>query len=231
MDAESLRVAVEQANLAALGIAFLTGFVFSFNPVALAAIPVSLAYVTKAHDARQATLYGAMFVLGMIATHALLGLVAGLGGNWAAHLLGRKWGLVLGPLLILMGLVWLGWVRLPLPALRFTAKRATGMWGAFSLGVPFSIAVCPVCTPTLLIMLGIVAGLGAPLFGLTLLLAFALGRAVPIIVGAIAIGWLENLKPLQAAQKTFERLGGAVLILAGLYMLNAVFFLIPSLAA
>jgi len=48
MDIESLRQTLEQANLASLAAGFVIGFVFSFNPVALAAIPVSLAYVTKA---------------------------------------------------------------------------------------------------------------------------------------------------------------------------------------
>jgi cytochrome c-type biogenesis protein len=69
------------------------------------------------------------------------------------------------------------------------------------------------------------------MFGVTLLLAFALGRAIPIILGAWAIGWLENLKVLSDFQKLFEVMGGLVLILAGLYMLNAYFFLIPGLAA
>ena len=32
----------------------MAGFLFSFNPVALAAIPVSLAYVTKVHEPRRA---------------------------------------------------------------------------------------------------------------------------------------------------------------------------------
>jgi cytochrome c-type biogenesis protein len=37
-----------------------------------------------------------MFVLGMIVTHALLGLVVGLGAGWIQRLIGREWGLVLG---------------------------------------------------------------------------------------------------------------------------------------
>jgi cytochrome c-type biogenesis protein len=60
--------------------------------------------------------------------------------------------------------------------------------------------------------------------------AFALGRAVPIVIGAVAIGWLERLKPLHVAQKSFERFGGIVLMLAGLYLLNAYFIFIPALA-
>ena len=38
---------MEQAGFAAAGIALLAGLVFGFNPVSLASIPVSLAYVTK----------------------------------------------------------------------------------------------------------------------------------------------------------------------------------------
>ena len=230
MDPASLQATVEQAGIAALAVGMLAGFLFSFNPVALAAIPVSLAYVTKAGEPRRTIVFGGMFVLGMIVTHALLGLVAGLGGSWVQQLLGRAWGLVLGPLLIMLGAIWLGWLRLPFSLPGFVARRTVGAWGAFWLGAPFSVAVCPVCTPTLLVLLGVSATLGSPLYGAGLLVAFALGRAVPIAMGAVAIGWLERLKPLHVAQKSFERFGGIVLIVAGFYMLNAYFILVPALA-
>ncbi len=230
MDIELLRSTLEQASIASIGVGFITGFIFSFNPVALAAIPVTLAYVTKAHDTRRAIIFGAMFVSGMIVTHILMGLIAGFGGSWVQNLLGREWGLVLGPLLVLLGLMWPGWIKLPLPTIAFRVKRATSMWGAFFLGIPFSVAVCPLCTPALVIMLGVVSGIGSPLFGATLLLAFALGRAVPIMLGAWAVGWFEGLKSLQHAQKYFEMTGAVLLVLSGLYMLNAYFFFIPALA-
>lgn len=231
MDAGALRMAVEQAGLAALSIGFITGFLFSFNPVALAAIPVSLAYVTMSRSPRQAVRYGGLFVLGMILTHVALGLVAGLGGVWVRHLLGRAWGLILGPLLILLGLIWPGWLRLPLPALKLRARPVTGAWGAFALGIPFSVAICPFCTPALVVLLGVTAGIGSPGFGTLLLLAFASGRAIPILLGAIAVGWLENLSGLRRFHKAFEMVGGVLLMLTGLYMLNAYFLLVPGLAA
>jgi cytochrome c-type biogenesis protein len=230
MDIEALRQAVEQAGYAAAGAGLLAGLLFSVNPVAIVAIPVSLAYVTRAREKRTAILYGAMFILGMIATHVVLGFAAGLGGRWVEGIFGREWGLVLGPLLIVLGLVWPGWIRLPMPAASFRAKRVTGMWGAFGLGIPFSVAFCPFCTPVLLVLLGTVAGIGSPLLGIVLLLAFALGRAIPIALGAWTIGWLENLKPLAKYQRAFEILGGLTLIIAGLYMLNAYYFFIPELA-
>lgn len=230
MDANALTLAVQQSQYAAVGVAFLAGLLFSVNPVAIAAIPVSLAYVTRARERPTALRFGAMFILGLIFTHVVLGVVAGLGGVFVKQLLGRYWGVVLGPVLILMGLLWPGWIKIPLPAASFRAKRATGVWGAFALGIPFSVAICPFCTPALLALLGVVAALSAPVLGAVILLAFALGRAVPIALGAWGMGWLETLKPLAPFQRAFDIIGGILLVLAGLYMLNAYFFFIPALA-
>lgn len=230
MDQDALRHAIEQSISGALLVGFLAGLVFSFNPIALASIPVSLAYVTRARESRQAVLFGAMFILGMIATHVALGFIAGLGGQWAAALIGREWGYVLGPLLILLGLVWAGWLRVPFPKFGFKANRPTAAWGAFLLGIPFSIAICPVCTPALIVLLGVAAGLGSLWIGVALLLAFALGRAIPIVIGAVAIGWLENWRGLSPYRRIFEMAGGLTLIASGLYMLNAIFIWIPALA-
>jgi cytochrome c-type biogenesis protein len=230
MDLETLRTTLEQASLASVALGLLVGFLFSFNPVALAAIPVSLAYTTKAREPKTAVLFGGMFILGLLVTHAVLGFAAGLGGQWVQKLFGREWGLVLGPLLIVLGLMWPGWIKLPLPSIPLRARRATSLWGAFGLGVPFSVAVCPFCTPAILVLLGVSAGLGSPLFGTLLLLAFALGRAVPIILGAVAVGWLQSLKRVGRFQHGFDIVGGVVLVLAGLYMLNAYFMFVPALA-
>lgn len=231
MDADTLRQAVEQSRYAAVGIGFLAGLFFSLNPVAIAAIPVALGYVTRARERPTALRFGFMFILGLIVTHLVLGVAAGWGGQAVERVIGRHWGLALGPLLIMMGLLWPGWVKLPLPALSLRAKRVTGSWGAFALGVPFSVAICPVCTPALIALLGVVAAIGSPILGAAILLAFAVGRAIPIGLGAGALGWLETLRPLARYQRVFDRVGGILLILAGLYMLNAYYFFVPELAA
>jgi cytochrome c-type biogenesis protein len=231
MDIESVRHTLEQANLASLVVGFVLGFIFTFNPVALASIPVSLAYVTKAHETKKAVLFGGMFIVGMVLMQALLGFITGFGGQWVAKIIGRWWGVLLGPLLIVLGLMWPGWLKLPLPSIPMRARRVTSGWAACLLGAAFAVAVCPACTPALVILLGLVAAIGSPLFGLVLLLAFALGRALPMLLGAVAMGWLESLAVLQHYQKVFEMLGALLLILSGLYMLNAYFFFLPAFAA
>lgn len=221
-----LRAALTHASWLGIGLGFLAGFVFSFNPVSFASVPVVLAYVTKAHEEKRALMLGGAFIAGMIVTHVTLGVAAALSGDWVKAILGRQWGLFLGPLLIVLGLLWPGWLKLRLPWISMRGRKVAGMWGAFLLGIPFSVAVCPFCTPALLVTLTAAAAIGSAPFGFALLLAFALGRAIPIALGAWGMGWLESLKLLSRHQKTFEVAAGITLIATGLYLLNEYFFFI-----
>jgi len=230
LEGDALRHAVEAIGPVALGIGFLTGLVFSFNPVALAAIPVSLAYVTRARQRDQAFKLGTMFVVGMLLTHLAIGAIAGFGGHWVELVIGRWWGLVIGPVLILLGLLWPGWLRLPLPPIALRARRPAGPAGALLFGAVFSVAICPICTPALVVLTGVAVASGSALLGALLLLAFALGRVVPVVSGAWAVGWIKNRPALNAYRKWFEVAGGLVLIASGLYMLNAYYFWVPALA-
>ncbi len=217
---------LQHASWAGIGIGFLAGFIFSFNPVSFASVPVMLAYVTKAHEERRAVLMGSAFVAGMLVTHVTLGVVAALGGEWVKSVMGREWGLLLGPVLIFMGLMWAGLINIRLRWFGVKGHKATGIWGAFLLGIPFSVAVCPFCTPALLVALTASASIGSPLFGFALLLAFALGRSIPVILGAWSMGWLESLQILSRYQRVFEIIAGVTLMLTGLYLLNEYFFII-----
>lgn len=223
---QSLQTTFQQASFAGIGIAFLAGFVFSFNPVSFASIPVVLAYVTRAHEKRQALSLGGAFILGLMLTHVLLGIVAASGGDWVKSIMGRQWGLFLGPLLIIIGLMWPGWLKLKLPWFSMRGKKVTGHWGAFLLAIPFSVAICPFCAPALLVALTASAAIGSISFGAFLLLAFALGRSIPILLGAWSVGWLESLQVVARHHHVFEIIGGITLILTGLYMLNEYLFII-----
>ena len=226
INTQTLKTALAQASVAGIGIAFLTGFVFSFNPVSFASIPVMLAYVTKAHEERRAVVMGSAFVAGMLVTHAVLGVAAALGGGWVQGVMGREWGLLLGPVLIFMGLMWSGLLNIRLPWFGVKGRQVTGIWGAFLLGIPFSVAVCPFCTPALLVTLTASAAIGSVPFGFALLLAFAAGRSIPIILGAWSMGWLDSLRMFSRHQNVLENIAGLTLITTGLYLLNEYFFFI-----
>ncbi len=226
INVQMLKEILQTASWAGIGVAFLAGFLFSFNPVSFASVPVMLAYVTKAHEERKAVLMGVAFVAGLIVTHVTLGVAAALGGEWVKDVMGREWGLFLGPLLILMGLMWVGVLKLRFRWFGMKGRKVNGLWGAFLLGIPFSVAVCPFCTPALLVTLTASAAIGSVPFGFALLLAFAVGRSIPIILGAWSMGWLESLQVISRHQKTLEWIAGATLVLTGLYLLNEYFFFI-----
>ncbi len=58
----------------------------------------------------------------------------------------------------------------------------------------------------------------------TLMLAFALGRVIPLAVGAASIGWLENLQTIGHLRRGFEIVGGILLMVIGVYLLNEYYF-------
>ncbi len=225
MDLEAMQLALESANTAALGVGFLAGLVFAFNPMVFASIPLVLAYVTKSPGPKRATVVSGAFVAGMLVTHAVLGIAAALGGDWAGRVMGRQWGLVLGGLLIAVGIAWAGWLPLRLPWLSVRGRVVAGAWGAFLLGIPFTFALCPACTPSLLATITASAASGSVVFGLSLLVAFGLGRSVPVLLGAISVGWLTSLEPLTRHHQLVEVVGGVTFIATGLYLISEYFAL------
>jgi len=226
IESSHLENVFNQGSTLGIALSFVAGFVFSFNPVSFASIPVVLAYVTRAHEQKRALLMGSAFVTGMILTHVTLGVAAASGGQWVQSALGRQWGLVLGPVLIIMGLLWSGWLPIRLPWFGLKAGKVSGLSGAFILGIPFSVAVCPFCTPALMVALTSSAAIGSVSYGFSLLFAFALGRSIPILLGAWSMGWFESLGILSRHQKILETLAGITLVMTGLYMLNEYYFII-----
>lgn len=214
---------LQAGGIGGLGAALLAGFVFSFTPVSLAAIPAIAAYVTKARAFREALAFGAAFIVGMVLTHVVLGMLAAAGGQWLEHLVGPVWSAVAGAALVLFGLIWIGLIRLPLPWVALQGRQVATVGGAFTLGIPFTLGICPACSPGLLVGLGASAVVGSIGYGALLMLMFAIGRTVPILLSAISMAWLESLRPVSRYRRVFETVGGSVLIVLGLYLLNDYF--------
>lgn len=124
-------------------------------------------------------------------------------------------------ILFVMGAVYLLTIKvyLPVPHLEFYRLLPGG--AQFPQGLKLGMTL-PACTLPLIVILTLMSALtgrllfavlAGALFGAALLLAFALGRAVPIILGAWTVGWLENLNGLSRSQKAFEIAGGLLHIL------------------
>jgi len=95
-----------------------------------------------------------------------------------------------------------------------------------SIFIRHPLLSCSLSIPALLVTLTASAAIGSVSFGFALLLAFALGRSIPIILGAISIGWIESLQIFSRYQRIFEVISGLTLIISGLYLLNEYFYIL-----
>ena len=219
-DLATLREVIANISILSFALAFLAGLVLSFNPGSFPAIPVAVGYFASgARDARHAFLLAGAFVAGTSAADVLLGVLFAAAGNFAvATLFGPKWGMVIGPVLVLLGLRWLNLVSFRLPVLVPKARRTATYSGAFLLGVPFSLAVCPFCVTALVTILTVAAATGKVWYSAGLLLAYSLGRGLPVLAASTGLGAVEQMRGMERFVPWIEKGGGVALVLAGLYM-------------
>lgn len=209
--------------------ALILGIIGSTSPCQLTTNIAALAYISQESANTRNTVASAVaYLLGKVTVYSILGLLVVVIGLQLpktaipAVIVMRK---SLGPLLILIGLLMLGVLRLNLSigqsfGARLEQKaRKSGRWGSFWLGTAFSLAFCPTLFWLffgLLIPLSLSSGAGLVYPGI-----FALGTTLPLLalVGLFALGvrklntYIYHLKRLDSHVKW---LVGAVFIIAGI---------------
>ncbi|WP_299169121.1 cytochrome c biogenesis CcdA family protein [uncultured Arthrobacter sp.] len=217
--------------LLAVPIAVLAGLVSFASPCVLPLVPGYLGYVTGltgvdlAQQKRGRMLAGiGLFVLGFSLVFMLIGAVFGQLGAWL-QAPGQAWiTQVLGVLVILMGVVFLGGLSWFQREARIHAHVPTGLWGAPLLGVTFGLGWAPCIGPTLsaVQLLAFTDGSGAAK-GALLTFFYCLGLGVPFLL--IALGARRGMGALRffrTHRLALQRFGGGILITLGLLMVSGV---------
>jgi cytochrome c-type biogenesis protein len=161
-----------------------------------------------------------LFVAGFTAVFVLLGVVFSWAGlllaPWLADLMR-----VLGVVVIVMGLGFLGYVPFLQRERRAHALPRHGVWGAPVLGAVFGLGWAPCMGPTLAAVLTLSFGEADPVRGAVLVLAYSLGLGVPFVVLAVLFSRSTRaLEVLRRHRLSVQRAGGAMLILLGLAMVT-----------
>lgn len=215
--------------LAALPVAALAGLVSFASPCVLPLVPGYLGYVTgltgidlqKQRRGRMLLGIG-LFVLGFTLVFLLMSVVlAQLGAlPW---LRGQGWvTAVLGGIVVVMGLVFMGGIDLLQRERRIERRPPPGLWGAPLLGITFGLGWAPCIGPTFAAVQAL-AYSGGSSVGKAALLTFAycLGLGIPFLLAALALrrgmGALDFFKRHRVA---LQRLGGAMLVVIGLLMIT-----------
>ena len=181
-------------NIPAFSALFL-GLVTAISPCPMATNVAAIAYVSRrAKERRYAVVTAALYTLGRMFSYSIVGviiIVAGLEVPGVASFLQDFGDRVLGPLLIVVGVIMLTINRMPfsLGGGRLSSiggKVADwGMIGGFLLGAVFALAFCPYSA---VIFFGVLIPLALKSAGgVTLPAVFAIGTGLPVLVFGVLI--------------------------------------------
>jgi len=171
---------------------------------------------------RDITIAAISFAAGSIVTLAAIGAGMGYAGELVGASFTRYSKLVVGFVLIVFGLISLGFSPWRLPALRVPVRLSVkGIPGAVILGSALggSSAACAVscCSPALLAIMGAVAIQGQAAKGALLMAVFGAGYSLPLV--AVLLGASLGRWALRAT-----RIMPVVKIVAGIVMLGVGFY-------
>jgi cytochrome c-type biogenesis protein len=169
-----------------------------------------------------AILYTLVFSSGIAVTLSAMGVIAAVVGAFIGPLRSVCVWLV-AAVSLLMGLYSLGLIKFNLPGLGMLPIRGRrGIWEAFFVGLAAGMMATPCTTPVLAVILAYVAVEARLLYGVSLLLVYALGFVVPMILAGTFADFLLGIKRLQ--ERTgysiwISRCSGILLIMFGAYMI------------
>ena len=213
-------------------VAFSAGLLSFLSPCVLPLVPSYVTFITEmsleeVRSARRTALVHALlFVLGFSLIFIALGATASVLGR--VLFVARAWiARIGGALIIVFGLYLLGAfnVRLLSQDKRvYLADKPLGYLGTVLVGLAFGAGWTPCIGPILGSIL-IYSSSTADLHrGLLLLTAYSAGLAIPFIVAALAIDrFLAAFARYRGAMKWVNRVGGVVLIAAGLLLVTSYF--------
>jgi cytochrome c biogenesis protein CcdA len=208
--------------------AFWLGILTSISPCPLATNIAAVTYIGRQVERPWRVVgSGVAYAAGRMATYAVLGaiLVASIASaSRVSDLLQTYASKILGPLLILVGMVLLNLISLRLPGLgtgKWQERAAGGIWGAGLLGLVFALSFCPVSAALFfgsLIPLSVKqsSSVAYPLL-------YGLGTGLPVLVFGIALGlgarWVaQGLHRLTQIERWLRYATGAVFIAVGIYL-------------
>ncbi|MBI5395490.1 MAG: sulfite exporter TauE/SafE family protein [Verrucomicrobia bacterium] len=212
------------------------GILTSISPCPLATNVAAISFIgRRVGSARHVLLTGALYTLGRALAYLALAavLVASLlSAPGVSHWLQKYMNKLLGPILVLVGMVLLDLVPLTLSGGGVSERmqrrvERLGIWGAGLLGIVFALTFCPVSAA---LFFGSLVPLAVKWESSVLLPAlYGIGTALPVIAFAILIALgTQQVGKVFNATKQFERwaqwLTGGLFLAIGIYFSLAYIF-------
>lgn len=205
--------------------AFAGGLALNLTPCVYPMIPVTLAFFSgqaKGRAGRTACL-GAIYVVGISITYAVLGVVASqtgaLLGSWLQHP-----AVIIGIILLIaaLALSLFGFYDLRPPAwfVQRFGRASSGLVGALVMGLTVGLIASPCIGPFVLGMLLFVSELANPWFGFALLFIMGVGMGLPYILLGLFADRLAHLPKAGAWLVWSKKVLGVILLGLILYFVR-----------
>ncbi|MFT4148303.1 MAG: cytochrome c biogenesis protein CcdA [Micrococcaceae bacterium] len=230
MGEEFKQIILSGSMAASVPIAFIAGIISFLSPCVLPLVPGYLAYVTGLsgtkveQQSKKVLLLGvSLFVLGFSVIFVAYGVLAGSLSHWILQykdIITR----VLGFLVIMMGIVFLGGFKSLQQEKKLHPAIPTGLAGAPLLGIVFGLGWAPCMGPTLSAVLSLAMTNTSPhaaTQGAVLAFIYCLGLGVPFLLVAAGIQHgLRTVKFLSSKMNVIVKIGGIMLIILGLLLIT-----------
>jgi cytochrome c-type biogenesis protein len=217
--------------LFALPTAAWLGILCAISPCPLASNIAAISFVSRGAGRHAAVLNAAvLYALGRALTYALLGMLLVNSMNFApylSHMLQKYMNLLLGPVLVIVGMLLLKLLTLPLPASTGVAAtlcekvKKLGVLGSFGLGVIFALSFCP---SSAALFFGSVLPLAIKTKAAFLLpVTFGISTGLPVIAFAFVLsftaGQISRIYDKAALFNSWaQRATGIIFLLIGIVM-------------
>ena len=215
--------------------AFLLGLMTAISPCPLATNITAIGFIGKdIQNRRHVFVNGLIYTLGRGISYTALGVLLYFGASqFRISRLFNTWGeKLLGPLLVIIGLLMLDFIRINFPTFsrlteKLEARSKSGIRGVLLLGIVFALAFCPYSG---VLYFGVLIPMTVTSAnGLILPFVFAIATGLPVIIFAWLIAFtLGSVSKFYNQIKIFEmwfrRVVAVIFILVGMYYIGIFFF-------
>lgn len=221
---------VSEAVISA-GSALWLGLLTSLSPCPLATNVAAISYLGRRVDSPRHVLGGGLlYTAGRTASYVVLGFVCVMGllsMPETSQFLQRHMNRILGPILIVTGVLLLEWIRPVLPGMGQAGERlrqrlgAKGVWGALPLGALFALSFCPVSAALFFgSLVPLAVRFDSPVLFPSL---YGVGTALPVVAFALLIAFgtrfvAKAFNSLTVVERWARRVTGIVFVGVGVYM-------------
>ncbi len=219
----TLQEQLQSRSVTAIFVVFAAGVLTSFTPCVYPMIPVTVTFIGGAAggNRKRAVVLSTVYVAGLAIVYASLGIAAALLGRVFGQFTRSPWvyGAV-GLMIIGFGLGMLDLYSIRVPTLfsgvQTKGARRGGLLGALLMGMAAGFVAAPCTAPVLGVLLTYVATTRDLVWGGALLLAFAFGIGLLLLVLGIFSGFLSSLPRAGGWMDKIKKGFGLAMIVVGL---------------